>query len=255
MNLPTRLDALTTFELKDALERAPSIALLPVGSVEPHGPHLPLATDSVISEEASERACALLRERGLSAFLAPTIPYGVTDYAAGFVGAMSIAEDTLVAFVGSVVDGLLAAGFQHVSLVNNHLEPAQDRAIRRVAETRATGSVSVACPLTRRWGRTMGDEFKSGACHAGEYETSLMLAARASERSAVRPHDALPSLSISLSQAIRDGKATFREIGMDHAYTGAPARATKEEGDVLYEKLAKMIVTEVLEALDLSPRP
>jgi len=248
MSLPFRLDALTTFELEGALA-SPTIALLPVGSVEPHGPHLPLATDSVISEEACERACTVLRASGKSVFVAPTIPYGVTRYASGFAGALSVGEEPLVGFVGSVVDALLGSGFAHVCLVNNHLEPAHDRAIRRVQEERPLGKVSVACPLTKRWGRTLGDEFKSGACHAGEYETSLILAARASDRTTVRAHDALPALTLSLSRAIREGKSTFREIGMDRAYTGAPSRAGKDEGDSLYEKLVAMIVGEVEDAL------
>ena len=59
----------------------------------------------------------------------------------------------------------------------------------------------------------------------------------------------LPSLGLSLSEAIRSGKATFAEIGMDRAYTGAPREATVEEGEELYEKLVTMVVTEVSEAL------
>jgi creatinine amidohydrolase len=59
----------------------------------------------------------------------------------------------------------------------------------------------------------------------------------------------LPTLGLSLSAAIKDGKATFAEIGMDRAYTGAPSEATREEGDDLYERLVTMVVTEVTEGL------
>ena len=62
----------------------------------------------------------------------------------------------------------------------------------------------------------------------------------------------LPKLDVSLSDAIRaaDGKpVTFQELGMARAYTGAPADATREEGDKSFSRLAEMIVTEITEKL------
>ncbi|MBL8742500.1 MAG: creatininase family protein, partial [Myxococcales bacterium] len=172
------LGQLTTEEAKALFAAGPVAVLLPVGSVEPHGPHLPLETDTIISAAACEHAVSLLAARGVVARIAPAIPYGVTDFAAGFAGAVSLSASAVTAFVGAVTDALLASGAAHVCLVNNHLEPAQDAAIRGVLAGRKHGAVSVACPLTRRWARTLSAEFKSGACHAGRYETSLVLAAR-----------------------------------------------------------------------------
>ena len=224
-----------------------AVAIVPVGSVEPHGPHLPLATDTTISQVASLRAAEELERSGTPAVVAPTVPYGVTEYAQGFAGAIGVPPDVLTALLRAIADKLLAAGFAHVSFVNNHLEPAHDAAVRAAIAHLPPGRGSVACPLTRRWGRTLSDEFKSGACHAGRYETSLVLAG---ERASVRPtFRALPPLGLSLSDAIRAGKATFREIGMDRAYTGAPAEATPEEGEQLYGRLVTMITTEIREAL------
>mgnify|MGYP003377552551 CR=1 FL=1 len=98
---PTRerahlLAAYTTRELGPLLEQG-AVALLPVGSVEPHGPHLPLATDTIISEAACVAAVRLLAAATPSvvALLAPAVPYGVTDYAAGFAGAVSIPASAL----------------------------------------------------------------------------------------------------------------------------------------------------------------
>src|SRR5258708_4545099 len=70
---------------------------------------------------------------------------------------------------------------------------------------------SVACPLTRRWARTLSDEFKRGDCHAGRYETSLVLAA-ARGRVLDDARAALPALGVSLADEIRAGKKTFREM-------------------------------------------
>ena len=244
-----RLGELTTAELGADLDAGrPVIALLPVGSVEPHGPHLPLATDTIISEAAAARAASMLGAHDLTAFVAPAVPYGVTDFAAGFAGAISVSAEALGAFLRAVVRGYLDAGFSHVCLVNNHLEPGHDAAVRAAIADLAPGEASVACPLTRRWGRTLSAEFKSGACHAGEYETSLVLAS-APEMVDWPAAATLPDVAVSLSDGIRAGKHSFRAMGLDDAYTGAPARATAEDGEEMLDRLATMIATEVLEAL------
>ena len=241
-----RLGELTTVELAALVAGPrPVIALLPVGSTEPHGPHLPLATDVLISEAACARAVAGLAAAGVVALIAPAVPYGVTECASGFAGAVTVPGPTLTAFLAAVVDGLLAQGLRHVCLVNNHLEPAHDAAVRAVARP---GTVSVACPLTRRWARTLSAEFKSGACHAGRYETSLVLASDpALVDDAVRA--TLPAVPVSLSQQLAAGVTTFAAMGMDAAYAGTPAEATAAEGAELADRLATMVVTEVLEAL------
>ena len=136
----------------------------------------------MLSEEACGRAARDLEGRGIAALVAPSISYGVTRYAAGFKGAIGISEATLIALVTDVARALLADGFAHVTLVNNHLEPEHVAAIERAAAAMSAehgaGRVSFPNQLTRRWGRTLTDEFKRGDCHAGRYETSLMLAAR-----------------------------------------------------------------------------
>ncbi len=241
---------LTTTQVADLLANTrPVVVLLPVGSVEPHGPHLPLATDTLISQKAAELAVPLLFEKGIVALVAPPIPYGVTDFAAGFAGAITLPASALTNFLRAVVDATLNAGFHHVCLVNNHLEPAHDAAVRSVVEGLPSAKVSVACPLTRKWARTLHAEFKSGACHAGHYETSLVLAA-APDLVDVARAQTLEPIAVSLSEGIRAGKNTFLAMGLDNAYTGTPATATAEEGLHQYDALARMIAGEVIEALN-----
>lgn len=228
------------------------IALVPVGSTEPHGPHLGLGTDVLISAAACLRACELLEKRGtMVGVIAPAIPYGVTDCATGFSGAVSIPGPVLTQYIAAVVDGLLASNIRHVCLVNNHLEPAHDQAVRAVLEGR-TGKVSYACPLTKKWARTLSAEFKSGQCHAGRYETSIMMAA-APELVNEPLRARLPAVPISLSDKLRDGVTTFEAMGMQAAYAGDPASASIDEGESLIQKLGEMVVGEVLEALGIKP--
>jgi creatinine amidohydrolase len=228
------------------------IVLVPVGSTEPHGPHLGLGTDVVISAAACLRAAEMLDKRGtMVGVIAPAISYGVTECATGFSGAVSIPGDVLTAYIAAVVDGLLGSGVRHVCLVNNHLEPAHDAAVRAVLAGR-DGKASYACPLTRKWARTLSAEFKSGQCHAGRYETSIMMAAAPE-----LVHDAmrvrLPAVPISLSEKLKDGVMTFEAMGMQAAYAGDPAAATIDEGDQLIQRLGEMVVGEILEAMGIKP--
>lgn len=226
------------------------VALVPIGSTEPHGPHLGLGTDVVISAAACVRATEMFERKGpLVSVIAPAVSYGVTECATGFPGAVSIPPDVLTAYVAAICDGLIAQGLRHVCLVNNHLEPAHDQAIRAVATGRE-GKVSVACPLTKKWARTLSAEFKSGACHAGRYETSIVMAA-APELVDEATRSVLAPVPISLSEKLAAGIGTFSAMGMELAYAGDPAAASIEEGEQLIQRLAEMVVGEVRESLGL----
>jgi len=255
LSAPLRLGDLTTDDLAAMLAGTAAVALIPLGSTEPHGPHLPLATDALLSDEACVRAARVLRDRGIAAVVAPVVPFGVTHYSQGFRGAIGVRPETLVSFLYDIASRLLDDGFAQVSFVNNHLEPehvdAIGRAVDAVCGERGPTCVSFPNQLTKRWGRTLTDEFKRGNCHAGRYEGSLVLATRGDLVRADVARD-LPPLDVSLSDAIRSAEGqpvTFHEIGMDRAYTGAPAEATQQEGESTYTKLVDMIVTEITEKL------
>jgi creatinine amidohydrolase len=254
------LDELSSMDLESQLAKGPSIALLPLGSVEPHGPHLPLATDRLLSQVNADRAALALRERGVKAWVAPALPYGVTEYAQGFCGAISLSPMLYENLLIELSEQYLRAGFTLICWINHHLEPLQLRSIMSALkkinqQSRSTdkgeGSRVIApAVVSRRWGRVLGEEFKSGACHAGAYESSMILASH--------PHlvnaeaaSSLPTLEISLSEAIRSGKSGFKEIGMSEAYTGAPSEANAIEGERLYHEHINMVLTEVMESLEV----
>lgn len=245
---PLRLGELTTDACASLLRERHPVVLLPVGSTEPHGPHLPLATDAILSERTCELAAEQLRARDVAAVVAPTLPYGVTRYASEFAGAVSLSPETTARVLEELLGAWVAAGFARVCVVNNHLEPEHDAAVRAILPSFDPGRVSIACPLTRRHARTLSDEFKSGACHAGRYETSLVLAAAPHlVRDAARGD--LPDVPISLSDGIRRGEKTFFEMGMTSAYAGSPASATAAHGEEQLDLLAAMIEAEVREGL------
>ncbi len=243
-----RFAELATTDVEILLRASHPVALLPVGSTEPHGPHLPLLTDALLSEHVCLRAAVDLRAAGITAVVCPTLPYGVTHYAAEFAGAISLSPETTRAVLRELCAAYRAAGFARVVVVNNHLEPEHIEAL--AAAVAAVPGALFPNQLTKRWGRTLSEEFRRGECHAGSYETSLVLAARPDlVREDVRA--TLAEVPISLSRAIREGKTTFKAMGSERGYFGAPALGTAAEGDDLYVRLALMITTEVRESLGL----
>jgi creatinine amidohydrolase len=226
---PVNLADATWIEVRDLVARDP-IALVPVGALEAHGPHLPLATDVVIAEGICRRAAAALAR---PVAVAPAVVYSVAEYAAGFAGTVALGADAAAAHVQGVVDGLRRTGFARVCLVNAHLDPAHVAVLRRVR-----GAALVDC-LEKRFARTLTDEFKRGACHAGSYETSLVLAERPELVRDVRR--GLAPLPIDLAAAMRRGARTFEEAGAADAYFGDPAAATVEEGESIYSRLVDMV--------------
>lgn len=229
----------------------PVVVLVPVGSVEPHGPHLPLETDTQISLAAAADARRKL-EPHVAALIAPPVAYGVTQYASAFAGAVSIPAEVLTAYLRALASSLLRNGVAHVCFVNNHLEPEHDTAVRQAVAGLEPSRASVASPLEKRWARTLSDEFKSGACHAGRYETSILLA-RAPSLVNEAARAELDEVPISLSQKIREGVRDFIAMGLVHGYAGAPREATAEEGRLLIDALGTMVATVVLEALGKAP--
>jgi creatinine amidohydrolase len=222
-----------------------TVLLLPIGSTEPHGPHSPLCTDLVISDGVCLRVARRLRnDPELRALILPSIDYAVTRYAGAFPGAVHVEEETLQAMVVGVCSSLIQQGFRHFVLVNNHFEPQHIQTLHRSIDAiEADHGVLVGyLDLTRKErARRLTDEFRKAECHAGRYETSLVLADRP-ELVDVEAAAALPHVPVNMARAIADGSKDFLDMGMSQAYCGAPAEATAEEGEQSYDMLAEMTV-------------
>jgi len=240
----------------EALPRGRAVAILPVGALEAHGPHLPLSTDVVIAEAMAGAAAGRLAERGFEVLVLPALPFTAAPFAAEFPGTVSARAETVTALVAEVGRSVRAWGVPLLAIANSHLDPAHLDALHAAAaELRLTG-LRVAFPdLTRRdWATRLTAEFKSGACHAGRFEGSIVLAARP-ELVREETRRALPPNPISLSQAISDGRRTFAEAGGPRAYFGDPAAASAEEGRATIATLATLLEEAVRAELGDLPRP
>lgn len=246
----TNFSHFTWKEAGDAIDQ--SVLILPVGSTEAHGPHLPLNTDVIIAEEMSRRAALKLNERGIRSAVLPPIVYSVTDFSSDFPGTISIRKQTAIDLISDVCTSLYHQGARLVVIANSHLEPEHVASINSAIEAvkQQTGrAVVFPDKRRRRWAETLTDEFRRGDCHAGSYETSLVMAASPDlVREEVRGR--LERVPISISEKIKAGAQSFKEAGGTNAYFGDPSEASREEGERSYEALATMIVTSVLEALE-----
>ncbi|MEZ5065780.1 MAG: creatininase family protein [bacterium] len=250
-----RLAEMTWAEARE-LDRARAIAILPVGATEAHGPHLPLATDGIIAEAMAADGARLLLHAGWPSVVLPTLEYVAAPFAAAFPGTVSVRPETLTTLVADIAASLADQGFRTLAIANAHLDPTHlgslHAAVKRAAE--ASPGLRIVFPdLTRKpWALRLGDEFKTGACHAGRYETSVVMAARPDlVREGVRA--GLAANPSSLSAAIGAGQKTFEEAGGPHAYFGWPADATADEGRTLVSALGGILAEAVFAAVDPAP--
>lgn len=228
-------------------DRTP-VLLLPVGAVEPHGPHAPLSTDALISDGMCRRAAERMADDpDVLALILPPLPYGVTHFAAAFPGTVGVSAATLRALVVDVCVGLVDAGLPHVVIVNNHFEPEHVTTLRdAVAHIRDTHGITIGYLdlVRRRNAERLTDEFRSGDCHAGRYETSLVLADRPELVDTERMRT-LPGVRVNLVTAMQAGQHDFVAMGMDQAYCGTPAEATATEGLSTFDTLTDLLVAAI----------
>ena len=236
------LAAMTWEEAREAAGPG-SAAILPVGAVEAHGPHLPLETDVIIAQAMARTGAARLAARGLRVLVLPPLTYTSAGFARGFAGTLSLRPETVVATVVDIADSLRQHGYTALAIANAHLDPDHLASIEAaVSQIRRGPRLRVAFPnlVIKPWALRLSDEFKSGACHAGQFETSIVLAERPDlVREATMA--ALPPNPASLSRAIREGKMEFEGAGGPRAYFGYPAQATAEEGRATIEALGAIL--------------
>ncbi len=241
--------ATATYEEVAALDRSRAVAIVPLGATEAHGPHLPLSTDVIIVEAMARAGAERLSRQGATAVVLPTVALTPAPFAAAFPGTLGIRAATLVALLEDVADGLSAQGFTRLVVVSAHLDPEHLGAVTDAVETIRADGMRVAFPnLSRKpWSGQLGEEFQTGACHAGRFETSIVMAERPELVRDIRTE--LPPNPNSLSVAIRAGQTTFAEAGGPRAYFGWPADATAEEGRALIETLGAILEAAALPLL------
>lgn len=203
---------------RDVAAAGRRLLAVPLGSTEQHGPHLPLATDTIVAAALVERLAAARHDVAV----APALPYGSSGEHAGFPGTLSIGQAALEAVVVELVRS--ADAFAGVVLVSGHGGNAEPLA-RAVATARSEGRRALA------WVPAV----PGGDAHAGRTETSLLLALApgAVRSAAAEPGEARPLDEIM--PALRSGGVSAVS---PNGVLGDPTGANAAEGERLLDALA-----------------
>ncbi len=204
--------------------------LVPVGSTEQHGPHLPLATDALVATASCREAAVRIRSRGTEVAVAPPVSYGASGEHEGFAGTVSIGHEALYALLIEIGRSAChwAAG---VVFVNGHGGNVP--------------TVAKAVDLLRYEGRSVAWTAcqTAGDAHAGRTETSLLLH--------LAPHLVRTDLAErGCVEDIADLLPRLRDGGVQavspNGVLGDPTGSSASEGAELFERLVGRLVRELV---------
>jgi creatinine amidohydrolase len=235
------LEEMTTAEVETALPECRSV-ILPFGVMEAHGPHLPLATDTLQAYDAAKRAARLTK-----VFVAAPVNYGICRSLAGHPGTIGISGDTLRSLIADILASMYDLGFRNFILYSGHasamqiaaMEEASERTLRSCPEANVAIVLEYDVLLKRAQGvfETPRDQ------HAGEIETSRLLT--------IRPDlvktDRLPEETYRDSARpilVRDVRRYWPT-----STEGAPRKASVEKGEKLGQIVADYLV-ELIERMN-----
>ena len=236
----------------DALPRESTLLVLPTAAIEQHGPHLPLATDTLINNLLLGRALEKLAPE-LPVYALPPVHYGKSNEHIGFPGTLSVSAATFMAILRDLGASISSAGFRKLVVYNTHggntsLIDVMARDLRaefglRMFSLHGSGGVPFEGldPQERAYG-----------FHAGEVETSFLLASmpKLVDRSAYTTNYIA---DISKPELLRpeNAPAIFSWLTADIAPSGVlgdPRPATPEKGERWIEEASTQIA-KLLEAM------
>ncbi|MDI6655793.1 MAG: creatininase family protein [Candidatus Hydrothermarchaeota archaeon] len=214
------LSDLTWIEVKEYLKKRRDV-LVPFGSVEEHGHHLPLSTDGDIALAIADK---LGEKTGILA--APIIWYGISNTTRGYAGTTMVSFDSLRAYSKDVMLSLKESGFRIVYLLSGHMSRSHLEAIKEAAK-----AIDLETYLLDFSQIKTDDILETKPMHACEAETSLMLY--------------LHPEKVNMRKAV-DEKIEFEKFSVRGSLKktksgvfGSPTRATKEKGKKLFGRIVK----------------
>jgi creatinine amidohydrolase len=252
VNVPGReilLARMTSAEVGAEVARGRCTVVVPFGAFEQHGPHLPLDTDAVLGDRLGH----LVAER-LHAVCAPTVRLGCSEHHLAFAGTLSLRAETLQMIVHDIVDSLARHGFRRVVLLPTH--GGNERPLQEAATAAERDGVTLVVPSLRAAVSALvavagarGVSAGEAGGHAGELETSLMLAlAPRLVRNAAMTE---PGYTGPLDGA---AAAVFFEKGVEalaaNGVLGDPRRASTDAGHAYITAFVEAIERQLGDAAD-----
>ena len=217
-------------ELRKLIKKRRSAAIIPVGSIEQHGPHLPVSTDSDIVSEIAKRV-----SEKCSYLLLPTITYGVSFEHAPFFN-MSVKNSTLQRLLIDICSSLSSNKISTVFILNGH--HGNQNALRNIAKKieRKLGR-KIKVFVFSYW-HFMTEEFD----HAGFVETSLMLAI-SNEVKMSKAKKGLITNGLSRTKKAKLGKLASKSFPAvtKNGVWGDPTRSTKKDGQKILSEVVRNV--------------
>jgi creatinine amidohydrolase len=211
------LERLTWDEVADAQKRGVTAVLLPFGSIEQHGHHLPLDTDCFIAKALAERAAEHAERDGVRLLVAPTVNITLSWYHMQFPGTMRLTTSTFLEVFRDVCDSLFHHGFKTVVIVNGH---GGNVAALTVAINSYYETTGRRMPVAN-WIELASDvigKLETPTIHAEEAETSLALALGQRVLMERATADAF-----NRSDAVRDAGLPWTSLGRYDAFHSGPS--------------------------------
>ena len=250
---------MTTEEL-GRLDAGRVIAILPVGAIEQHGPHLPVCTDACIGQGIALRALALLPE-SLPVTVLPMLPVGKSDEHLAFAGTLTLSAETVARLWTEVGESIARAGLRKLVLLNSHGGQvsimdvvARDLRVRHGMLVMAWSWFAAGIPDSL----FPEDEQRFGI-HAGAIETSIMLHLRPD----LVQMDKAQNFRSLMADMEKEGYRRLSAVGSGRmgwmaqdlhpsGACGNAADADAERGRALVEHAAQALV-ELLQEMDRFP--
>jgi len=223
-------DIKTQFDpiLRKSIASKNQVAVIPVGSIEQHGPHLPVSTDSDIVTEVAKK---ISDKYGY--ILLPTLNYGVSYEHAPFFN-LSVSESTLRAVLTDLCSSLLSNNIRTVFIINGHhgnLKPIKnlDVKLKKISKDKLQ-----VFPLS--YWHFMQREFD----HAGFVETSLMLAISKNVKMSLAKKG-LDTEGMTKQEIAKLGKIANQSFpkATKNGIWGDPRKATKKDGQAILDEIVK----------------
>lgn len=221
-----------------------AVAVVPTGSLEQHGRHLPVGTDSLLAEAVVREGVERAVDDGTPAVAFPAIWTGFSPHHVPLGATVTLSKETLIALLDDVCSSLLEAGFRKVLLVNGH--GGNRPAVSLVAGDVGTrqheadvADISYSALAEERFERLRTGETGS-AYHAGEFETALMLHLYGEyvDADAASDDPEEPPTPYSPADMFEGGPLGMRrtyDFLTEDGVRGEPTRATAELGAELFE--------------------
>ncbi|MBH8599016.1 MULTISPECIES: creatininase family protein [unclassified Thermoactinomyces] len=208
------------------------IAFLPIGSLEQHGYHLPIAADSIIAE-AIAHECA---KRFDHSFVCPVLPYSASFEHAGFPGSISLQSITIIMVVKDIIRSLERMGVDKIVMINGH---GGNYLLGNIAqEMNVDHSRILLAPSRKHWEKAYEQAGISAApsrdMHAGEGETSILMYL---DEALVRMEQRVDVDSPERDLLTACGIKPYTETGA----IGFPTRASADKGRILLQALGEQI--------------